>query len=209
MRIEELVKKSYEKTALKYVRTFSKNPNYKLVLDRIIRKIPRGSNVLDAGCGAGVPVSRYLSKRFNVVGIDISSKMLSLARKNVPGAEFKKMSMTDIEFAPNSFSLICSFFALFHVSREEIPEVLKKFHELLKDNGYLVLSLGELKEEKEHVSSFLGEKMYFTATTRKKLIKMLKGMGFKIIYFKFLFFKYGTEKEKTEKESFIIAQKIK
>ena len=203
--IEKIVSKAYNKTACKYIKVFNKNPNYLAVLKKIVKKISKNSRALDAGSGSGIPVSRFLSKRFNVTGIDISDKMIKLARKNVPNAKFIKMSMTNLNFKPETFSLICSFFALFHVKKEEIPKVLKKFHKILKNNGYLMLSFGECVKDKEEILRFLGEKTYYAATPKKKLMKMLKNLGFRIIYFKYYYFTYS--KNRLEKELFVIAKK--
>ena len=203
--IEKIVSKAYNKTACRYVKVFNKNPNYLDVLKKIVKKIPKKSEVLDAGSGSGIPVSKFLSKRFNVTGIDISDSMIKLARKNVPKAKFIKMSMTNLNFKPETFNLICSFFALFHVKKQEIPKVLKKFHEILKNKSYLVLSFGECVKDKEEILRFLGEKTYYSATPKNKLMKMLKNLGFRIIYSKYYYFTYS--KNRLEKDLFVIAKK--
>ena len=82
--IEKLARNTYNKIALDYTKVFKKNPNYLIVLRKFVEDMPRRAKVLDAGCGTGVPVAKFLSKRFEVVGIDISPKMIKLARKNVP-----------------------------------------------------------------------------------------------------------------------------
>ena len=75
--------------------------------------------VLDAGCGQG-PVLFALAKRnfqfsiFNfqklkitrLVGIDISDKLLEMARKRVPEAEIIKADIDAMPFAENSFDFV-------------------------------------------------------------------------------------------------------
>ena len=43
-----------------------------------------GETILDLGCGAGVPVTKQLAKRFAVTGVDISEAQLRIARDRVP-----------------------------------------------------------------------------------------------------------------------------
>lgn len=205
--IEKNVKQVYNKKALEYIRVFGKNPNYLVVLKKIYKKIPKGSKVLDVGCGAGLPVSKFLAKRFDVLGIDITDKMIGLAKKNVPNAKFKKMNMINLKFKPETFDLICSFFSLFHVKKTKIPEILKNFYKFLKKEGYLVIALGELKKNREYFSNFLGKKLYFVEISEDKFKKMLRDIGFKIIYMKHHYYRYGKGKDNVEKELFIIAQK--
>ena len=58
------------------------------LLGRLLAGLPATPKVLDAGCGAGVPVARLLVERCEVVGTDISPVQVELARGNVPKAKF-------------------------------------------------------------------------------------------------------------------------
>jgi SAM-dependent methyltransferase len=42
------------------------------LLDPLAQRLPPGAWVLEAGCGAGVPVSRRLARSFRVVGVDFA-----------------------------------------------------------------------------------------------------------------------------------------
>ena len=70
-------------------------------LEDLATLLPREAAVLDLGCGAGVPVTRWLSdKGFAVTGVDVSARQLDLARNYVPEATFIKADMTEVTFAP-------------------------------------------------------------------------------------------------------------
>ena len=98
---QDTVRKGYDKIAAKYHKQRKRYPSLKL-LEKISRYLKKGNSVLDLGCGAGIPVSKYLfDKGFKVVGIDFSEGMLKLARENVPKASFKKMDMTKMSFKEN------------------------------------------------------------------------------------------------------------
>jgi cyclopropane fatty-acyl-phospholipid synthase-like methyltransferase len=59
------------------------------LLDDLAAQLPAGAKILDAGCGAGVPVARKLTcAGFEVVGVDISEAQVRLARREVPSATF-------------------------------------------------------------------------------------------------------------------------
>ena len=105
--------------------------------------LPPGGAVLDAGCGAGIPVARFLvDAGFRVTGVDVSAAMLRLARSHVPEARFLKMDMRRLSFADGRFDGICAFYSLFHVPREEHLSVLSTFHRLLREDGVLLFSTG-------------------------------------------------------------------
>ena len=51
-------------------------------LDRFIQLLPVAGSVLDVGCGAGDPISRYWSDHgFSVTGIDSSESMIEICRR--------------------------------------------------------------------------------------------------------------------------------
>ena len=45
-----------------------------------------GSDVLELGCGAGVPVTERLAERHRVTAVDLSPRQVELARSNAPSA---------------------------------------------------------------------------------------------------------------------------
>src|SRR5688572_14998769 len=63
-------------------------------LERADASIPSGADVLDLGCGAGVPMTRRLAIGRRVTGVDISTRQVELARANVPDATFIQADMT-------------------------------------------------------------------------------------------------------------------
>ena len=50
--------------------------------------LPRGSRILDVGCGNGLPATRELALSHEVTGVDISEQQIARARSNVPAATF-------------------------------------------------------------------------------------------------------------------------
>src|SRR3989338_7221214 len=113
----QIVKEGYTKIAEKYHNQRNIFPNKNLLL-KFIKHLPKNSRVLDLGCGAGVPVSKFLvDNGHKVTGIDFADGMLRLARKNVLKARFLKMDITKLNFNSNSFDGAVSFYAIIHVPR--------------------------------------------------------------------------------------------
>src|SRR3989338_5440936 len=99
----EIVREGYNKIAQRYNKQRKIYPN-KLLLMKFKKNLPKNSKVLDLGCGAGIPVSKFLiDNGYKVTGIDFSDEMLKIARKNVPKANFKKKDITKMDLKPNSF----------------------------------------------------------------------------------------------------------
>src|SRR4030042_4038993 len=62
-----------------------------------------GSKVLDLGCGSGIQSKQLFEAGLKVVGLDLSSKMISQAKKRVPEAKFIVGDMTKMEFIKEEF----------------------------------------------------------------------------------------------------------
>src|SRR3972149_8814664 len=137
-----LVKAGYNKAARTYLskRDIFKNNKY---LDLFIEKLPTGASILDIGCGAGVPIDKYLSdKGLKVLGIDISENQIKLARKNVPEAKFNVVDMEELKRNEYSVDAIVSFYAIFHINREKHQALFKTIQSYLKPKGLLLVTMG-------------------------------------------------------------------
>lgn len=85
----QTVKAGYNKAAEEYLNKYRGIFNNNKHLDLLIEKLNPRARILDLGCGAGIPIDKYLiDKGFKVIGIDISEKQIELAKNNVPEGEF-------------------------------------------------------------------------------------------------------------------------
>lgn len=95
--------------------------------------------LLDFGCATG-RVSREVSQSVAVVhAIDLSSKMIAIAKETAGNHPIHYMQATifDNRLEPASYDVILGFYIL-HLLEEPAAE-LKRMHELLKPGGLLIL----------------------------------------------------------------------
>lgn len=136
--------------------------------------LPPGAEVLDLGCGAGVPTTRALARCFCVTGVDISERQIALARQNVPGARFIQSDATQLDFPPTSFDGVVAFYSLIHVPRQEQPRLLRDIAAWLRPGGLLVATLGSRAAEVDFDDDFLGARMFwssFDSATNRRLVE--------------------------------------
>ncbi len=88
--------------------------------------------IIEAGCGTGIISSYMASKGYDVVGIDIDSKILLLANElaneyfaNNKLLEFKIESIFELNYPKESFDVCFSNGVLEHFSDDEILDTLK------------------------------------------------------------------------------------
>jgi len=151
-------------------------------LEPFFRLLEPGSDILDLGCGCGIPDSRLLSERFRVTGIDISDVQIERARRFVPSARFVRADMTTVRFAPESFAGIVCLYSLIHVPLDEQVPLLARIYRWLHPGGLALLITGE--EEYTGVEDdWLGSnaKMYWSHTNAATYSRWLTEAGFTIL----------------------------
>lgn len=181
---KEIVKAGYNKIADRYLaaRT-TDSPDVHLLFD-FIELLASKSKVLDAGCGAGIPIAKTLAGQFDVIGVDFSEAQIELAKMNVPNANFTCADMTQLDFPDDSFDGICSYYAIIHIPREEHEGLFASFYNMLKTGGIALLCLGAQNLVDDIDEDYLGARMYWSHFDADTYIKMLKQAGFTIIWAK-------------------------
>ncbi len=119
------------------------NANNLFELPTLFRMLPelQGKTVLDLGCGTGERCIDYLDRgAVEVTGVDISEKMLNVARsKNSdPRITYLNMPMEDIGAIDRRFDVVISSLALHYV--EDFPGVVKNVFKLLNEDGIFLFS---------------------------------------------------------------------
>ena len=181
---EEIVQKSYNKIAQKYLdnRHTWDNSNE---LKEFARLLPKGAKVLDIGCGGGIPVADFLIKSgLDVTGIDFAEEMLKLARKNVPKARLFLNDMNELCFKDNSFEGLTALYSIIHVPREKHYDLMQSFHRILKPGGVMLICMGP--DEWEAVDEFLGVQMFWSHYDPEISLQLVKDAGFQIIFGKYI-----------------------
>lgn len=184
MDYKETVKAGYNKIADRYLaeRTID-SPDVHLLHDFMELLAPK-AKVLDAGCGAGIPIAKMLAKQFDVIGVDFSEAQINLAKKNVPNAHFTCADMTQLDLPNESLDGICSYYAIIHIPREEHANLFASFYKLLKTGGIALLCLGAQDLVDDIEEDYLGARMYWSHFDTDTYRKMLVKSGFTIIWAK-------------------------
>ncbi len=179
---KRVVQAGYDRMAEQYLST--KDLEDPLALDalaELARGLPPGAAVLDLGCGAGIPATRWLAQRFTITGVDFSARQLELARRNVPAARFIRADMTDLNLPPESFDAVVALHSIIHVPRAEHLTLLKNIHRWLKPGGAFLatLSVGEWEGEERDWEGW-GAAMRWSHYDREANLKMLREAGFDV-----------------------------
>lgn len=184
MDTKKMVKEGYNAIAVKYLTARLEDSEDMQLLKELVCRLPRGAKILDAGCGAGVPVTKFLSQFFEVTGVDFAENQINLAHQLVPQAHFLCKDMTELTFPDNSFDAICSYYAIIHIPREEHTSLLSNFYRMLKPSGFILLCMGSVDLPADIDRDYYGNPMYWSHYDAETNIKIVEKCGFAVIWSK-------------------------
>jgi len=112
-------------------------------LATLLERTPRAAEVLELGCGPGVPAAAAIvAAGHRFTGVDISAGQLDIARRLVPGATFVEADMMTLEVPPSSFDAVVAFYSLIHVPRRHYPTLFSRIRAWLRPGGWFLASFG-------------------------------------------------------------------
>ncbi|MCS7385651.1 MAG: methyltransferase domain-containing protein [archaeon GB-1867-005] len=153
--IKRQVKVKYDTTAPSYDELYGEEQKRKY--NAIFKEFGsiKGKKVLDAGCGTGILMEQISPKCNYVVGVDISSGMLKIAKRKLKGKANASLILADVENLPVKRRQFDLALAITLIQNTPNPQrALKELREALSENGTLI---------------FTGMKKLFTPNSLKKL----------------------------------------
>ena len=188
--------KSFEKIPIKTV-------------EKIRKHIKSSDTVLDLGCATGTIVNEIANNVKEIHGIDISSKMINIAKDKaskcvIKNAHFTQATIFDKRYKEESFDVILAFNVL-HLFKNT-QEVIRRINGLLKKGGLFISSTVCLAEK----NTFLA--FFFSLLTKVRIVPYVK--FFKILELKDFIVNENFEIIETEKtfsdtySYFIVVKKI-
>lgn len=150
---------AYDAVAADYDATFGDDldrlPVDRSVLDLTAERVAGVGPLVDLGCGVG-QVARYISDRgVPVVGLDVASRMLDLARIRAQHCSFLRGDIGTLPFAPGSLGGAVAFYVIQHVARQSLPCVLAECARVIASGGILTVA-AHLGTGEVTVEEFLG-----------------------------------------------------
>ena len=172
----------------------------------MIDRLAAGARVLDLGCGTGVPTAgMFAESGLEVVGIDVSTEMLALARRNVPTGRFVAMDAMELDDTLGRFDAACAFFSLLMLPRKDIPKVLRRVRSVLEPGG--LVAIGMVEGDLDYAPlSFLGQEMSVTAYPRADLEAALRADGLHVLEVDVEEFEPASAEVPAERQIFLYCQ---
>ncbi|MEU4562702.1 class I SAM-dependent methyltransferase [Actinoplanes sp. NPDC023936] len=139
----ELVRRGYDQLSERYRGDHDAPAEYAPWLSDLRRRLPDRADVLDLGCGCGIPVAKTLADHgHSVTGVDVSEVQIERARRLVPGATFLRADATALTFPEGTFDAVICLYALIHMPLDAQPRLLDRIAGWLRPGGLFLATTG-------------------------------------------------------------------
>ncbi|MFF1876615.1 class I SAM-dependent methyltransferase [Leifsonia sp. NPDC058230] len=136
-------RQSYDTVADNYTdftrAAMDRSPVARSFLDVFSTLVGMQGRVLDAGCGPGWVTAYLHDNGLEISGIDLSPRLIEIARTNHPEISFDVGSITELPVASHSLAGITCWWVLHHVPDSSLGTVMAQFSEKLEPGGYLLV----------------------------------------------------------------------
>jgi SAM-dependent methyltransferase len=128
--------------------------------ERAIAFADQRGPALDIGCGSsGRLIDLLLKHGFSPEGLDLSARMLELARRRHPDVTFHHADICEWPF-PRTYNFISAWDSIWHVPLKAQECVLLKILNGLNPGGVAIFTLGGTDTPSETLDSHMGPPMY-------------------------------------------------
>jgi len=106
--------------------------------------LPPEANVIDLGCGTGLPITKVLvSEGLKVYGVDASPSFVEAFRRNLPEIPVACESVLDSGFFNRTFDAVIAWGLMFLLLPNEQRQLIQKMADILVPNGRLLFTSSE------------------------------------------------------------------
>lgn len=148
-------------------------------LDVLISEMEDNADVLDVGCGTGKPILEYLlDNNLNVIGVDASTEILAIARKNFPTTKFVLEDMRKLALN-KKFDGLIAWHSFFHLPEVDQPRMFEIFEFHLKPKGILLFTSGPERGEVWGMNG--GQNLFHASLNTDEYHELLKKHNFEVL----------------------------
>ncbi len=149
--------------------------------NRFLSHLQTGNSIIDLGCGTGFSAGYFSKHGMRVEGVDLSSSMITIAKRNYPELQFAVADMRTFS-SNNPVDAVWAGYSLFHFEQTEFEKTLEQIKTYLKPQGIFGLVMQGGEGEIEIPEPFLpAEKIYIHLYSKEQLKMILEQHSFSVI----------------------------
>ncbi|ROW07520.1 hypothetical protein VPNG_07125 [Cytospora leucostoma] len=202
--LKSRLKESYDAIAERYTEWSTRTADIRVgYLERLLALLsPEQVDVLEIGCGAGIPTTEKLlahSPGLRITANDLSSSQIELGRRRLAGqglvepgpgpgdggdrVTWVEGDMMQLDFPAGSFDVVLGFYTIQHLPRDEQRVMIGRVARWLRPGGYLLINFPTEEDDNVVMTGWMGEKgwVYYSAWSAEDYRQIVKDTGLEVI----------------------------
>lgn len=194
--LKSRLRDSYDAIAEEYTSWSTKGAAIRLsYLDRLLGLLsPSHREILELGCGAGIPTTEELlarDPRFRITANDLSPAQIDLGKKRLElvcsgdadRVAWVQGDMMDLKFPAVAFDMILGFYCIQHLPRDEQAVMIRKVAAWLRPGGYMLINFPAEESDNVVMTGWMGEKgwVYHSGWDADKYRQLLREAGLQLV----------------------------
>lgn len=138
--------------------------------------------VLDAGCGAGRMTGLLSRLGVGVSGIDVSARMVEVARRTYPCLRFDVAELRNLPCPDMHLGGVFAWYSIIHLAPGDLPGVFTEFFRVLAPGGYAMISF-QVGDGPRHIAQAYGHNVSMDAELfpPATVVEHLTDAGFTVV----------------------------
>jgi len=149
-------------------------------IETLIKHLPHGSTLLDAGCGPGHHVRFFKKAGLYPVGLDFSRAMLDIAAKKNNHIPFIHGDILSYALPKLCFDGVWSAVTINHIPAEEVLLALENLVATLKFEGFIGLNF-QVGRQSEIVSRDGDQRFFEYPVDENCIVYLLEALGVRVV----------------------------
>jgi SAM-dependent methyltransferase len=166
--------------AARFAESLAANPHDRAMLGLFAELVQAdgGGPVADVGCGPGRLTGHLAGLGLEVSGVDLSPRMVAVARRTHPGLRFDEGSLLDLDLPDGALRGLVAWYSIIHLPQDRLPDAFAEFHRVLAPGGHLLVAF-QVGDEPLHLDRPMGHPVSLDFQRRRPdaIASLLSGAG--------------------------------
>jgi SAM-dependent methyltransferase len=179
---EELAtRQAYDEHSLAWMQAHDLPGFWREEMGAFAAMLPPPARILEVGAGAGRDAAELIALGYGYTGIDFSAGMLALATRRLPDADFRCMTVYDLDRQDGLYDGFWAACSLLHIPKARISEALAAVRGCLRPGGAGFIVMKKGAGEGADTAGVRDMYRFFAWWQREEFAEVLARTGFEVV----------------------------
>jgi SAM-dependent methyltransferase len=116
--------------------------------------------IIDVACGTGILAAELHKRKYQIIGVDVSSEMIEVACRNHPNIKFLVEDIRFMKLGVEADLVTCAFDSMnYLLGDKQLSEACRNIHRHLRHEGYFLFDINTPAHYIKHISEVINREV--------------------------------------------------